>query len=41
MIIILKLKIRKRIRSKTREEDGCLDYAFSVELHNDKIIRIH
>ena len=26
----------KELEIKTREEDGCLDYAFSVELHNDK-----
>ncbi len=30
----------KELEIKTREEAGCLDYAFSVELHNDKIIRI-
>ena len=30
----------KELEIKTREEDGCLEYAFSVELHNDSIIRI-
>ena len=30
----------KELEIKTREEDGCLDYAFSVELHSDRIIRI-
>ena len=30
----------KELELKTRNEKGCLDYAFSVELYNDKSIRI-
>ena len=30
----------KELELKTRNENGCLDYAFSVELYNDKSIRI-
>ena len=30
----------KQLEISTREESGCLDYAFSVELHDDKNIRI-
>jgi len=30
----------KQLEISTREENGCLDYAFSVELHDTKNIRI-
>ena len=30
----------KELEIKTREEAGCIDYAFSLELYNDRIIRI-
>ena len=33
-------KAVEKVEIETRKEKGCIDYAFSVELHNDKIIRI-
>ena len=31
---------REKVEIETRKEKGCIDYAFSVELHNDNNIRI-
>ena len=30
----------KKLEIKTRHENGCIDYGFSVELHNKSVIRI-
>ena len=30
----------KELEIKTREEAGCIDYAFSLELYHDRIIRL-
>ena len=30
----------KKLEIKTRQENGCIDYGFSVELHNKSVIRI-
>ena len=33
-------KAVEKVEIETRKEKGCIDYAFSVELHNDSNIRI-
>ena len=33
-------KAVEKVEIETRKEKGCIDYAFSVELHNDNNIRI-
>tara|TARA_B100001996_G_C18343963_1_gene471256 strand:+ start:184 stop:510 length:327 start_codon:yes stop_codon:yes gene_type:complete len=33
-------KAVEKVEIQTRQEKGCIDYAFSVELHNERNIRI-
>ena len=33
-------KAVKKLEIKTKQENGCIDYGFSVELHNKSVIRI-
>ncbi len=33
-------KAVEKLEIETRKEKGCIDYGFSVELHNNSIIRI-